>query len=97
MNYEHENLIRELHNRIELLKSKYQALQKSNARVVAKNSELFNQVEEQKKKISILEQQYSSVKLAQSVSLPVEDKDEAKSQILRIVREIDECIALLNR
>ena len=97
MNYEHENLIRELHNRIELLKSKYQALQKSNARVVAENSELFNQVEEQKKKISILEQQYSSVKLAQSVSLPVEDKDEAKSQILRIVREIDECIALLNR
>lgn len=95
--YEHQELIRDLNNRIELFKSKYLALMKANERIASEKNELLNQIEEDKKKISILEQRNNSAELAQSISPDGVGADQAKLQIMRIVREIDECIALLNK
>ena len=97
MTIEQEELIRQLKFRIRLMMAKYQALMKENESLVNDRNELLTLVEKQKKEISNLEQQYTTARLAKSVLVPSEDRETARAQIKRIVREIDECIALLNK
>ena len=97
MTFEQEEMIRQLRYRIRLLMARYQSLKHENESLVAEKNELLTLVEKQKKDIKQLEQQYTTAKLARSVLVPSEDRETAKAQINRIVREIDECIALLNK
>ena len=49
-------------------------------------------------KLDELEKKYENLKIAKVLSsVPGEDVHETKLQVNRIVREIDKCIALLNR
>jgi chromosome segregation ATPase len=97
MTFEQEEMIRQLKYKVRLLMAKFQTLKKENEALVTEKNELLTVIEKQKREISNLEQQYTTAKLAKSVLIPSEDRDTAKAQIKRIVREIDECIALLNR
>lgn len=97
MTFEQEEMIRQLKYKVRLLMAKFQTLKKENEALVAERNELLTVIEKQKRDISNLEQQYTTAKLAKSVLIPSEDRETAKAQIKRIVREIDECIALLNR
>jgi septal ring factor EnvC (AmiA/AmiB activator) len=97
MTFEQEEMIRQLRYRIRLLMARYQSLKHENESLVAEKNELLTIVEKQKLNIKQLEQQYTTAKLAKSVLVPSEDRETAKAQINRIVREIDECIALLNK
>ncbi len=97
MTFEQEEMIRQIKYKVRLLMAKFQTLKKENEALVTEKNELLTVIEKQKREISNLEQQYTTAKLAKSVLIPSEDRDTAKAQIKRIVREIDECIALLNR
>ena len=97
MTFEQEEMIRQLRYRIRLLMARYQSLKSEKESLVAEKNELLTLVEKQKKEINTLEQQYTTARLAKSVLVPSEDRESAKAQINRIVREIDECIALLNK
>lgn len=97
MTSEQEDLLRNLKDQIHLLMSKYAALRKEFGNLILENEELNNKIEEQNKTIEVLQQQYSSAKVASGVLVSDEDKEVARSEINRIVREIDNCIALLNR
>ena len=97
MTIEQEELIRQLTYKIRLLMAKYQGLKKETEDLVREKEELVNLVEKQKREISNLEQQYTTARLAKSILVPSEDREVARVRIKRIVREIDECIALLNR
>ena len=90
-------MIRQLRYRIRLLMARYQSLKHENESLAAEKTELLTLVEKQKKNINNLEQQITTARLAKSVLVPSEDRETAKAQINRIVREIDECIALLNK
>ena len=81
-------MIRQLRYRIRLLMARYQSLKHENESLVAEKNELLTLVEKQKKDINQLEQQYTTAKLARSVLVPSEDRETAKAQINRIVREI---------
>jgi len=97
MTFEQEEMIRQLRYRIRLLMARYQSLKHENESLAAEKNELLTLVEKQKKNINHLEQQITTARLAKSVLVPSEDRETAKAQINRIVREIDECIALLNK
>ena len=97
MTFEQEEMIRQLKYKVRLLMAKFQTLKRENEVLVAEKNELLTVIEKQKRENSNLEQQYTTAKLAKSVLIPSEDRETAKAQIKRIVREIDECIALLNR
>ncbi|MFO7616889.1 MAG: hypothetical protein R6V75_06530 [Bacteroidales bacterium] len=97
MTIEQEELTRQLTYKIRLLMAKYQGLRKEADDLVREKEELSNLVEKQKREISNLEQQYTTARLAKSILVPSEDREVARARIKRIVREIDECIALLNR
>jgi len=97
ISFEQEEAIRNLQNRIELMKSGYTSLWQKNRALSGEREKLAREIDELKEKISILEQQYNTVKLAKSLTASTGEAENAKLQIKRIVREIDTCIALLNK
>lgn len=97
MTGEQDELLRELKNQVHLLMTQYTALKKANEQLRIEKEGLEEQVSVQKVKIETLEQQYNTAKMATSVLAKDIDKEEARAEINKIVREIDDCIALLNR
>ncbi len=72
-------------------KSKAADLQQKNLELTNKATDLEHELDELKKK-------YEHLKISKVLaSVPGEDVHETKLQVNRIVREIDKCIALLNR
>jgi hypothetical protein len=62
-----------------------------------KNNELTETIktlQEEKEKLIL---QYNNLKIAKSLDASVTNSHEAKLKVNRIVREIDKCIALLNK
>jgi predicted nuclease with TOPRIM domain len=63
-----------------------------------KNLELMERIELLESKIENTEKKYETLKIAKVLSeVPGEDVHGTKLQVNKIVREIDKCIALLNR
>ena len=61
------------------------------------NAMLEQKVQLQAIKINQLEQKYDSLKMAKTIEAGSEDVHSTKIKINRMVREIDKCIALLNK
>ena len=61
------------------------------------NLELQKKLKLQQARISELEINYANLKIAKSLLAENADVHDAKVRVNRIVREIDKCIALLNR
>ena len=61
------------------------------------NEALLKEVQQQKSKIDELEERNQKISLVKGILAESENGDEARIKINRIVREIDKCIALLNR
>lgn len=97
MSSEQEDLLKMLRDQVHVLMSRYSELRKEFDNLILENEELRNRVTEQDKQIEGLQQQYSSAKMASGVLVGEQDKETARTEINRIVREIDNCIALLNR
>jgi hypothetical protein len=73
--------------------------QKSKADELRKrNLELSEQIDMLESKLGEMDKKYENLKIAKVLSsVPGEDVHETKLQVNKIVREIDKCIALLNR
>ena len=98
MDARYDEIFSSLRQRIMSLISLHEA-QKSKAIEFQKKSiELQNQVHMLESKLADLEKRHENLKMAKVLSsVPGEDVHETKIQVNRIVREIDKCIALLNR
>jgi len=87
-----------LRQRILSLISMYEAQKAKVVDLQSKNMELHVEVERLEKRLNELEKKHENLKIAKVLSsLPGGDVHETKLQVNRIVREIDKCIALLNR
>jgi len=63
-----------------------------------RNFELSKQIEILESKLEDMDKKFENLKIARVLSsVPGEDVHETKLQVNRIVREIDKCIALMNR
>ncbi len=74
----------------------YDELQQENAglkQLLAKKEEEVKRVERSRKD---LEEQYTNLKMARTISIHDKDIDDTKQRLSRLVREVDKCIALLN-
>jgi len=58
---------------------------------------LTKQIEERDLTIDQLKEEIVKLKIAKSITTSDEESQEAKQKINKLVREIDKCIALLNR
>ena len=61
------------------------------------NETLNNLLQNRNERIKELETKYDRVKLTEALLGEGENADEAKKKITELVREIDRCVALLNR
>jgi chromosome segregation ATPase len=89
---------------IDDLKEKFQSLRErlkeqknSTLTLDAEKKNLEDKLKDKEEEIKELKQQNNTLKLAKAFTAESEESQDAKLQINRIVREIDKCIALLNR
>lgn len=80
----------------QLMKAHSNAIEAEN-RAKTENKQLLTKIEEQKKQLSELTEKNKIIKLAKSLSDSDEHSTDVKLKINELVREVDRCIALLNR
>jgi seryl-tRNA synthetase len=98
MDTKSDEIFSNLRQRIKKVISLYEDQKIKAIELQKKSDDLKEQVEKLEKKLVELENKYENLKLAKVLSsVPAEDIHETKIQVNRIVREIDKCIALLNR
>jgi hypothetical protein len=98
MDAKHDEIFSGLRQRIKTIISLYEAQKRKNLELQNKNMELGERIKVLENKFEDLDKKYENLKMAKVLSsLPGEGVHDTKLQVNRIVREIDKCIALLNR
>lgn len=97
MNIEQKDIIVTLKDKIKKLLSLYNGLKAENAELKKQTEEYIIQLKNKEAELDFLKNKYNKLKLAKSLLASTGDSHDAKIKINRIVREIDKCIALLNR
>ncbi|MBN2743653.1 MAG: hypothetical protein JXR39_07135 [Marinilabiliaceae bacterium] len=92
-----KELVHNLELKIDSLMQRYQALKQEHLMLQRNHESLNGQLAEALSQKTELQGRYDSLKLAKTIELTQVDAHEAKLKINQMVREIDKCIALLNR
>jgi len=90
-------IVSELRGQISRLITLYQDLKLEKEKLVHEKMTLLEQVETLNKENEEFKHQYDTMKLAKTFAVNTGDSQQAKNKISQIVREIDKCIALLNK
>lgn len=86
-----------LNKKLDELLERYIGLKKQNVELKTENEKLKQLLQEKEERIKILETRYERVKLSGALTGGGENATEARRKINELVREIDRCVALLNR
>ncbi|MCX6329215.1 MAG: hypothetical protein NTZ85_06840 [Bacteroidia bacterium] len=86
-----------LNRKLDELFNKYNNLKTGYKDLKTGNEALKNQLQERDARIKELELKYERIKLSGALLGDGENAGEAKKKITELVREIDKCVALLNR
>ena len=93
---EYEELI-VLNRKVDELLSKYNALRNETTEIKQYNNVLKEAVQEKEARIKELETKNERIKLSGALLGEGENAIEAKKKITELAKEIDRCVALLNR
>ena len=94
---EASKIVENLEVKINHLISSHKAAVSESNKLVDKNNELSELVSQQQNEIVQLKEKVKMVKLAKSIEGSGEDTSKLKLKINEIVREVDKCIAMLNK
>lgn len=97
MSAEQTVILEGIRQKIQRVKNRLVEQQEENIRLKNQNDDLQKAVQEKQELIDELKEKNQKLALAKGIMADGEVKQDAKIQINRIVREIDKCIALLNR
>jgi regulator of replication initiation timing len=92
-----EDVISSLKEKIKQVIDVAEGLRTNNIHLKRQVDELLEALRAKDQEMEVLESKYQSVKLAKTLVPSPEDNKNVKLQVSRMVREIDKCIALLNR
>lgn len=93
-----KDLVENIESKVNKIISLYNFLKKEKEEILEKNKTLKSEVEDRDKDIKMLEEKIKLLRITKSVStLDVEKNKESRQKINEYVREIDKCIALLNK
>jgi predicted nuclease with TOPRIM domain len=79
------------------LKNLYEEQKAINQKLKTENEKIIAEIDEKKDRILNLEAELNKIKLAHALIGESDNKQDAKQKINKMVREIDKCIALLNK
>jgi predicted RNase H-like nuclease (RuvC/YqgF family) len=91
------DLVVKLEEKVDRLVGRYQTEKEENRMLRGQISQLTRQLEDASSSFVSLEERFNNLKISKSLEASSEDVHETKVRINQIVREIDKCIALLNR
>ena len=94
---ENETIIDNLDNKLRSFISLYEKVKLENNQLIHLNQELKSSIVAKENEIKDLQIKCEHLKLAKMVASGSEDVHEAKLKVNKMVREIDRCIALLNK
>ena len=94
---ENETVVNSLEEKINNFITLYDQVKNEKNKLLTENNELLLTIKNKDQEIKELQTKHEQLKLAKLLSNKTEDVHEAKLKVNRIVREIDKCIALLNK
>jgi len=97
MSFEEVDILNGIRDKIQSVKLRLDKQLEDNEQLKRTNEDLHHKIQQKQNQIKELEQQNQKLKLAKSFLAESEDVHDARIRINRIVREIDKCIALLNK
>ena len=92
-----DDRISSLRAKIKSIITLYENQKMKNKNLELKNKELAEKVNYLEKKLNDITEKSNNIKFAKAILASGENSHDAKIKVNRIVREIDKCIALLNR
>ena len=75
----------------------YQSVLVQNRKMTEQVQSLKNQIIEKNNEINELKTKYSSIQFSKNIELTSKDVQETRRMVNRMLRDIDNCIALINR
>ena len=90
-------VIESLRGRVERIVAENKRVRAENGKIERQNEKLREENRLQTTRIAELEKRIAVLELTGGVAANSEDKKAAKARINRLMREVDRCIALLNR
>ena len=97
MGASHSDTFEQLQTRIRQVVELYQKERIENEQLKKKSSELEERLKLDDNRLIDLEEKYNKLKISKALIASSSDVHDAKLKVNRMVREIDKCIALLNR
>lgn len=91
------NALDRLKKSVQELMNRYQQLEDINSELSKTVTDLNNQISVKEKEIEEINDKYKVLKMAKSLEGSSSENKEVKLKINEMVREIDKCIALLNK
>ena len=93
-----KKVVESIENKVNKIISLYNSLKKEKEEILEENTKLRSDISERDKSIKSLEEKINLLRISKSVgALDVEKNMESRRKINEYVREIDKCIALLNK
>ncbi|WP_075590802.1 cell division protein ZapB [Labilibacter marinus] len=90
-------IVHNLQQKVSKLVDRYRSVKTDNDHLKSENDQLALQLEESAREMAELKEKYNTLKFSKTIEAKSGDVHFAKIRINQIVREIDKCIALLNR
>lgn len=97
MGYEQDEIINELKEKIKTIISFLDQARGERERFKQELSDLSHQMKQKETELEELKNKYTNLKIAKSIVAEDDNIHDARIKVNRIVREIDKCIALLNK
>lgn len=94
---EPDDILNSLKERTKQMMTLCDGLKEEKKNLFTTNRELMQKVAKQEKEIDYIKTKFNTLKIAKTVLGTDNDVHETKLRVNRIVREIDKCIALLNK
>jgi len=92
------NLVENIEKKISKLIKLYQSVQKEKEEILKENNKLKSGLSDKDESIKKLEEKIKLLRITKSVSTQDDERNkESRQKINEYVREIDKCIALLNK
>jgi len=91
------NLLIEFKFKVKQMIAKHEKLKQEKDQLHGQIQGLEETIDQLRRENSLLEQKYENIKMAKMLVASDEDNKDAKNRIQKLVREIDKCIALLNK
>ena len=92
-----KNLLIDFEVKVKQIITKHEKLKQEKYQLLGQIGGLEGTIQQLRQENRLLEQKYDNLKLAKMLVASEDENKDAKSRIQKLVREIDKCIALLNK